>query len=301
MHILLTGGTGLIGKALCRYWTTQGHQLAVLSRTPQRVKELCGPQVQGIARLEEWTGESLDAVVNLAGAPIAERPWTQKRRTLLWDSRVTLTERLVEWLASREQKPAVLISGSAIGFYGDGGERELQEDAQSGNDFGSQLCAAWEAAARHAEPLGIRVALVRTGLVLAPGGGFLQKLLPAYRLGLGGRIGSGQQWMSWVHLDDQVALIDFLLNHPAASGPYNACAPQPVRNAEFSQALGQALHRPTILAVPAPLLKLTLGELSTLLLGGQKALPAHLQEAGFTFRYPELPAALASVLGENRH
>ncbi|UVO19869.1 TIGR01777 family oxidoreductase [Stutzerimonas stutzeri] len=297
MNILLTGGTGLIGRALCRHWTAQGHNLWVWSRTPQRVAQLCGPQVRGVGELRELDSQALDAVVNLAGAPIADRPWTKARRALLWQSRVRLTEQLVVWLGQREKKPQVLISGSAVGWYGDGGEHSLTEDSQVvTGDFASQLCGAWEETAREAEALGIRVVLVRTGLVLAADGGFLQRLLPPFRLGLGGRIGSGRQWMPWIHLDDEIGLIDFLLHQPQARGPYNACAPQPVRNADFARTLGRALHRPALLPVPAAVLKLSLGELSGLLLGGQRALPARAQAEGFVFHFDSLDVALADLL-----
>lgn len=296
MNILLTGGTGLIGSALCRHWLAQGHQLWVWSRSPQQVGERCGAAVRGVGRLEELDQVQLDAVVNLAGAPIADRPWTKSRKTLLWDSRVHLTEQLIDWLAAREQKPKVLVSGSAVGWYGDGGERELSEDHPPvTQDFASQLCGAWEETASRAEALGIRVVLVRTGLVLAPRGGFLQRLLPLFRLGLGGRQGDGRQWMPWIHVDDQVALIDFLMTQPNASGPYNACAPNPVRNAEFARALGRSLGRPAFMAVPGFVLKTMLGELGGLILGGQRAVPARLQAAGFRFRFEELDAALADL------
>ncbi|WP_324733377.1 TIGR01777 family oxidoreductase [Pseudomonas paeninsulae] len=300
MHILLTGGTGLIGRGLCRHWTQQGHQLTVWSRTPQRVAELCGAQVRGIGQLDEIGDQALDAVVNLAGAPIADRPWTRKRKSLLWASRITLTEQLLAWLQQRQQKPRVLLSGSAVGWYGDGGERELKEDSpQITDDFGAQLCGAWEETAQRAEALGIRVVLVRTGLVLAADGGFLARLLLPFRLGLGGPVGDGRQWMPWIHLADQIALIDFLLQQEQASGPYNACAPEPVRNADFARALGRVLHRPALLPAPAFLLRMAFGELAGLLLGGQRALPARLQEAGFRFRFTDLDLALADLLGRH--
>lgn len=300
MHILLTGGTGLIGRGLCRHWTQQGHQLTVWSRTPQRVAELCGAQVRGIGQLDEIGELALDAVVNLAGAPIADRPWTRKRKSLLWASRITLTEQLLAWLQQRQQKPRVLLSGSAVGWYGDGGERELKEDSpQITDDFAAQLCGAWEETAQRAEALGIRVVLVRTGLVLAADGGFLARLLLPFRLGLGGPVGDGRQWMPWIHLADQIALIDFLLQQEQASGPYNACAPEPVRNADFARALGRLLHRPALLPAPAFLLRMAFGELAGLLLGGQRALPARLQEAGFRFRFTDLDIALADLLGRH--
>ena len=270
MHILLTGGTGLIGRQLCKHWLAQGHRLTVWSRQPETGARVCGAQVLGVARLQEVIG-TVDAVVNLAGAPIADRPWTHKRKALLWNSRIHLTETLLAWMESLEQKPAVLISGSAVGWYGDGGERELTE--ASGpvlDDFPSQLCIAWEETAQRAEALGIRVVLVRTGLVLSAEGGFLSRLLLPFKLALGGP----------------------LLHKQDANGPYNACAPHPVRNREFAKTLGQVLHRPAFMPMPAFALKVGLGELSGLLLGGQKALPERLQAAGFTFQFTELRAAL---------
>lgn len=296
MHILLTGGTGLIGRALCRYWQAQGHQLSVWTRHPEKVAALCGPQVRAIRTLQELDQTPLDAVINLAGVPIADRPWTHKRKALLWSSRIALTETLLAWLESREHKPRVLVSGSAVGWYGDGGERELSEDSPPVNeDFASQLCIAWEETAQRAEAMGVRVALVRTGLVLSAEGGFLSRLLLPFKLGLGGPIGSGRQWMPWIHIDDQIALIDFLVHQDEARGPYNACAPKPVRNREFAKSLGRVLHRPALMPLPAFVLRLALGELSLLLLGGQRAVPARLLEAGFTFQFTDLSAALDDI------
>lgn len=298
MHILLTGGTGLMGRSLCRYWLSQGHQLVVLSRQPEQVARLCGAQVRGIARLADYGEQPLDAVVNLAGAPIADRPWSRKRKALLLASRVELTAQLVGWLAGREHKPKVLVSGSALGWYGDGGEHVLTDDSPAiGDDFAAQLCAAWEFEAQQAQALGIRVVLLRTGLVLARDGGFLARLLLPFKLCLGGPLGNGRQWMAWIHLADQVALIDFLLRHEDASGAFNACAPQPVRNREFTQALGRVLHRPAVLPAPAWALRLVLGELAGLLLGGQRALPSRLMAAGFVFAFNDLDAALNDLLG----
>jgi len=296
MRILLTGGTGLIGRQLCRHWSSQGHHLTVWSRSPEKVAGICGPQVRGIARLEDLGQEPLDAIINLAGAPIGDRLWTHKRKALLWSSRITLTETLLAWLESREQKPEVLISGSAVGWYGDGGERELSEDSPPViDDFASQLCIAWEETAQRAEAMGIRVVLVRTGLVVSAEGGFLSRLLLPFKMGLGGPIGNGRQWMPWIHIKDQIGAIDFLLQRIDASGPYNACAPQPVRNREFAKTLGSVLHRPAFMPLPTLVLKVALGEMSLLLLGGQKAVPARLLEAGYTFQFTDLRAALDDV------
>lgn len=297
MHILLTGGTGLIGRALCRRWLAEGYELTVLSRRPQSVASLCGRSVRGIGQFRDYGDDPLDAVVNLAGEPIADRPWTHKRKAQLWASRITLTEQLLEWLEGRTQKPSVLLSGSAVGWYGDGGERELTEESPPvTDDFASQLCIAWEETAQRAEALGIRVVLVRTGLVLAPDGGFLKRMLPLFKLGLGGPVGSGRQWIPWIHLQDEIALIDFLLRREDARGPYNACAPRPVRSRDFASSLGRALARPAFMPAPAFILRLLLGELSGLLLGGQRAMPARLQAAGFTFAFTDLDTALGDVL-----
>lgn len=296
MHILLTGGTGLIGRQLCRHWLSQGHSLTVWSRRPEKVARLCGTQVRGVGRLEDIGQQEVDAVINLAGAPIADRLWTHRRKALLWNSRIKLTETLLAWLESREQKPQLLISGSAVGWYGDGGERELTEHTPPvSEDFASQLCIAWEETAQRAEALGIRVVLVRTGLVLSAEGGFLSRLLLPFKVGLGGPIGNGRQWMPWIHIDDQIALIDFLLHQKDARGPYNACAPKPVRNREFAKTLASVLHRPAFMPMPAFALRVGLGELSLLLLGGQRAMPTRLLAAGFTFRFTDLRAALDDV------
>lgn len=296
MRILITGGTGLIGRSLCQFWLAQGHELYVWSRTPERVKGLCGDAVHAVAELRELDQVPLDAVINLAGAPIADRPWTQARRKLLRDSRIALTNDLVSWLASLPKKPSVLISGSAVGWYGDGGEDVLTESSPvQAHDFATQLCGDWEVAAQAAEPLGIRVVLIRTGLVLTGKGGFLSRLMPLFKLGLGGKQGSGQQWMPWVHLDDEVALIDHVLHHAEARGPYNACAPEPVRNQAFAKALGQHVKRPAFMAAPGFVLKLMLGEMAGLLLGGQNIRPERTQDIGFEFKYKDLKSALAHL------
>jgi hypothetical protein len=297
MHVLLTGGTGLIGSQLSRYWLSQGHRVSVWSREPARVPQRCGEGARGIASLDALGDETVDAVINLAGAPIAQRPWTRHRRELLWASRIGLTEQLLAWMERQPQRPGVLISGSAVGWYGNGGEHPLNEQSLPvSEDFASRLCMAWEETALRAEALGMRVVLVRTGLVLSAEGGMLTQLLRPFKLGLGGPIGSGRQWMPWVHIKDQIALIDFLLNCHTASGPYNACAPHPVRNQEFARQLGKALHRPAVLPVPAFVLRTALGEMSGLLLGGQRAQPARLEAAGFNFAFSDLQGALDDLV-----
>jgi uncharacterized protein len=297
MRILITGATGFIGRTLCHELRLQGHQLTVLARQPERVAALCGPDIATFRSLTEWSPElHFDAVINLAGEPIMARRWSAARKQVLWDSRVTLTAQLVERMAAARSKPAVLISGSAIGIYGDQGDTELDETSPCGCGFSAELCLAWEQAAGKAEPLGVRVCLLRTGLVIGNNGGFLAQMLPPFKLGLGGRIGDGRQWMSWIHLVDHVTLTRFLLEAPEARGAFNATAPQPVTNAEFTRQLAQALHRPAVLPLPAWLLKLGAGEMAELLLGSQRVLPRKAVASGFEFAYPNLEPALREVL-----
>ena len=302
VRILLTGGTGLIGRALCRQWRAQGHDLVVWSRSPERVARLCAG-AHGVATLRELDGAPpFDAVINLAGAPIADRPWTVQRRKVLWRSRVDLTRELVDWLSRCEQRPRVLVSGSATGWYGDRGQAPLDEDSHPGeHDFGSRLCVAWEDEARRAEGLGMRVVFLRTAPVLARDGGMLPRLRLPFSMGLGGRLGSGQQWMPWIHLDDVVGLIDFLLHRTDCRGAFNACAPHLVRNADFAGTLATTLRRPMLLSVPAWTLRMALGEMSVLLLGSQHLQPKKAMEAGYRFRFPHLEAALGCLLGREKH
>ncbi len=295
MRILMTGGTGLIGRRLCRELRDQGHALTVLSRRPETVAAKCGAGVQAMRSLEEWLPEqTFDAVINLAGEPIADAHWTAARKQALWDSRVTLTEALVRKISAAQHKPAVLLSGSAIGFYGNG-EMPVDESAQAGNDFAAQLCRVWEDVALAAQPLGVRVCLLRTGLVLAPQGGLLGRLWLPFKLGLGARLGDGRQWMSWVHLDDHVAMVLKLLQDESLSGPFNLTAPAPVTNADFTRALARAVHRPAWFVTPAFLLRLALGERARLLLEGQRVLPERMHQLGFQHRYPLLEDALRDV------
>lgn len=299
MNILLTGGTGLIGRALCRSLRAEGHQLTVLSRSPGTVAQKCGPEVRAMGSLDQWTPDChFDAVINLAGEPIADRAWTAAHKQVLRDSRIALTERLIARIAAAERKPAVLLSGSAIGYYGDGGERMLTEGMPPGDDFAARLCRDWEAAARQAEAYGVRVCLLRTGLVLSREGGLLGKLKLPFSLGLGARLGSGRQYMSWVHIQDHVAMTMSLLHDAAFSGPFNLTAPLPVTNAEFTRTLARALHRPAWLVMPAWPLKLALGERAALLLEGQRVIPQALQAAGRSFSFPDLTSAFDELFPE---
>lgn len=296
MKVLLTGATGLIGRRLCRQLLEAGHELVVWSRRPAQVPALCGEAVRGVESLDQLDQESFDAVINLAGAPVADRPWTQARKALLWESRVSLTEELVRWLGTRPRRPDVLVSASAIGWYGDGGDQLLTEASPAQVEYTHTLCDAWEQAAKRAGSYGIRVCVLRIGLVVAPDGGFLQRMRLPFSLGLGGRLGSGEQYMSWIHHQDIEAMLQWLMTSPDCRGAYNGTAPNPVRNREFTRTLGKVLGRPAILPVPGVALKLVLGEMSRLLLTGQRVIPERAQEAGFCFRFRHLETALADVL-----
>lgn len=297
MKILITGGTGLIGRRLCKALLAEGYELTVLSRTPDSVAEKCGAAVRAIGSLNEWQpSQTFDAVINLAGEPIVDQRWTEKRKQMLWDSRIALTEELVRRIAAAERKPAVLLSGSAIGYYGGRGDEALDETSSAGSDFPAQLCIAWEAAARKAEDFGVRVCLQRTGLVLNPEGGLLGRMLPPFRLGMGTRVGDGKQWMSWIHIEDCVTIMMRLLRDGQTRGPYNVTAPQPATNAEFTRTLASVLHRPAPFVAPAALLKLSMGESASLLLEGQRVLPKRLESAHYRFLFPELRSALENLL-----
>ena len=297
MHILITGGTGLIGRHLCQVLLAEGHELTVLSRNPDSVPSLCGAGVHAMAGLEEWhPGLTFDAVINLAGEAIIDARWTAQRKQALLDSRAGLTENLVKRIAAARHKPGVLLSGSAVGYYGNRGDAVLDESAPAGEDFAARLCKAWEAAALGAEIYGARVCLLRTGLVLSRHGGLLGRMLSPFKLGLGARLGGGKQWMSWVHIEDYVAMLLNLLRDARASGPYNLTAPQPVTNAEFTAALAGALHRPAVFVVPAMILRSALGERACLMLEGQRVLPERLQSSGCRFSFANLADALQDLL-----
>jgi uncharacterized protein len=299
MNILITGGTGLIGRKLCAALLKKGYELTVLSRSPDSVTTKCGASVQAMATLDEWTPDRLfDAVINLAGEPIVDKRWTDEQKQRLLQSRVSLTEKLVQHISNANHKPAVLLSGSATGFYGDGGDNILDESHPAGTDFGARLCSAWENAAQAAADFGVRVCLLRTGLVLDSSGGLLGRMLPAFKLGLAARLGNGQQWMSWIHIDDYVAIVLSLLENAQAVGAYNMTAPEPVTNQQFTNTLAHVLHRPALFVAPAFLLKLMLGERAELLLGGQRALPTRIQTLDYDFQYARLEQALTAVLND---
>ncbi|MGO1461659.1 MAG: TIGR01777 family oxidoreductase [Marinobacter sp.] len=297
-RVLITGGTGFIGSKLCPEMQAQGYKLTVLSRqSSSTVRALCG-LVEVINDLESLRADTgYDAVINLAGEGIAEKRWTNERKQALRNSRITLTNKLTEIIKSWDHTPGVLVSGSAVGFYGNQQDSLVTEDTIPHDEFSHQLCKDWEDAALDLRSLNVRVCLSRTGVVAGSGGGFLQRMVPPFKLGLGGRMGSGNQYMPWVHRDDVVAALIWMLETPQASGAYNVVSPNPVTNREFTRCLAKVLNRPAIFPVPAPVLKVALGEMSRLLLTGQRAVPAKLLESGFEFRYPALEEALKSATG----
>ncbi len=297
MHILITGGTGLIGRRICKALLAEGHQLTVLSRHPETVAAKCGNGVRAITTLDEWLPEQMvDAIINLAGEPIADVHWTTARKQVLWDSRVTLTARLVQRIVAAEHKPAVLLSGSAVGYYGNQGNLELDESAGTGDDFAAHLCKTWEDVALSAESQGVRVCLLRTGLILSKDGGLLGRMLLPFKLGLGARMGDGKQWMSWIHIDDYVSTILRLLHEQDMRGPFNMTAPNPVTNAEFTRSLARALHRPALFVAPGFILRAAMGERASLLLEGQRVLPKKIEASGGSFAFKRLESALQDIL-----
>ena len=296
MKILVTGGTGLIGGHLVPRLQELGHQVTVLTRHRDTAREKLNDRLTLWDTLEDKQNlDGFDAVINLAGEPIADKRWTTEQKDRLCQSRWRITQKLVDLINASETPPSVLISGSATGYYGDLGEVVVTEEEPPHNEFTHKLCARWEQIACEAQSDKTRVCLLRTGVVLAPKGGILGKMVPPFRLGLGGPIGNGRQYLAWIHIDDMVNAILWLLDNDLR-GPFNMVSPYPVRNEQFAHALGHALQRPAILRVPATVMRLLMGESSVLVLGGQRALPKRLEAAGFPFRWYDLEEALADVV-----
>lgn len=296
--VLITGGTGLIGRRLIALLLAAGHNVTVLTRDEAKARQLLHSDRLGyVTDLRDVTEHRpIDAIVNLAGEPIADGLWTSAKRTRIMQSRVRVTQQVVSLIARLSHKP-VLVSGSAIGWYGLRGDEPLTETSAGTPCFSHEICAAWEGEAMQAKALGARTVLLRTGPVLDRQGGMLSRLLPPFRLGLGGRFGDGRHWMSWIHRDDLVGLILHAMMRADIEGPLNGTAPQPVTNRDFTDALGTALHRPTLLPVPAWPLKAILGDFAKeLLFSGQRALPEAALASGYGFHHPVLAGALADVM-----
>jgi uncharacterized protein (TIGR01777 family) len=304
MDVVVTGGTGFIGRALCISLQQAGHRVTVLTRRPQEVTRLCGRAVTAVEWVEGGAGawesilERTDAVINLAGAPIADARWTTARKRLLTDSRVSTTRLLVDALSRRSSKPRTLISASGIGYYGASDDRVLDEGAPRGRGFLADLCLEWEAAALEAAAFGTRVVTLRTGMVLEQDGGALPKMLLPFRLFAGGPIMPGSQWVSWIHRRDHIGLIQWALTTEAVSGPVNAVAPGAVTMRTFCSQLGRVLRRPSWLPVPGFALEAALGELGTLMTTGQRVSPVKALAGGYQFQYPMLEPALRAILSK---
>lgn len=293
MRILVAGGSGFLGQALTKALLLRGDEVVVLSRQPQKYAASKAGSIwlSDLNQIER----PVDAVINLTGENLFSHPWTAQRREKLRDSRIAFTWKLVSWICSQVEPPRVLLSGSAIGFYGIGGEQALTEDSPPGTDWASTMVRDWERATAPAASIGVRTVLLRTGLVLGEGG-LLKPLLPLFRARLGGSLGKGQFWYSWIHEQDWVNATLLLLDSAGAAGPYNLTAPNPVRYREFAEALGVALQRPVWLTPPAWVLRLLLGERASLMLGSTKALPQRLQEMGFEWQFPKLSEALDALV-----
>ncbi|WP_018382313.1 TIGR01777 family oxidoreductase [Wenjunlia vitaminophila] len=295
MRIAVTGSTGLIGSALLHDLRADGHDVLRLVRRPARADdEVSWDPSRQVVDTDRLTGT--DAVVHLAGAGVAEHRWTAAYKKTLRDSRVLGTAALAEAVAALDPPPRVLVSGSAIGFYGDTADTPVDESAPPGAGFLADLCQEWEAAAAPAEQAGIRTVFARTGLVVSSRGGAWGRLFPLFRLGLGGRLGSGRQYWSFISLKDELAALRHLLGAEGVSGPVNLTAPHPVTNREVTAAMGRALHRPTLLTVPPPALRLALGEFADDVLSSQRVLPRRLLDSGFTFTHPRIDDAIHAAL-----
>jgi len=301
--VLITGATGLIGTALAASLARDGVPVVALVRDPSRA----APRLPGVT-LHPWDAakglppvaafDGVGAVVNLVGEPIAGRRWSEAHKARVRESRVLATRALVDALRARNDRPSVLVQASGTGFYGDRGDDILTEASARGAGFLAEICREWEAEAEKAAELGVRVVMLRTGVVLSRAGGFLAKILPPFRLGVGGHVGTGKQWLPWIHLDDEIGLIRHVLATASVSGALNAVAPEPVTNAELTTALGRALGRPTVLSAPAFALRLALGgEMAEeLVLASQRAMPVRTLESGYKFRHPLLAPALKDLV-----
>jgi len=298
MNILLTGGSGLIGRALIPHLLASGHQLTVVTRFAHKSCKHMDWRINVITGLKQLSHlNDFGAVINLAGEPIADKRWSAHQKQLLCHSRWDMTGELVRLIKASQTPPGVFISASAIGFYGNQGETLISEQTPAKEEFTHTLCQRWEQIALEAQSAQTRVCLLRTGVVLAPHGGILAKMLPAFRLGLGGRIGSGRQFLPWIHIEDMVRGILWLLTHPI-HGPFNLVAPSQVSQADFARTLAKQLKRPAWFRLPGCVLRVLMGEAAVLVLGGQRALPRRLEESGFSFLYPQLVPALQNVLAE---
>lgn len=295
--VLVTGGTGFIGKALCSELIASGFDVYVLTRRKRSLQATDQNTIKYLTSLDALAGKDIDVIINLAGETISQR-WTRQAKKNIYDSRIVTTQRIVDFMKTLHKRPTVLISGSAVGYYGTDPQKVFVEETGLTQEqgFAQQLCQTWEEEAKQAEHLGVRVVLLRIGPVLEKGGGMLSKLFPSFYLGLGGIIGNGQQWLSWIDRDDLIALILFIIANPQLYGPINATAPQPVTNADFSKTFAKILNRPCFIKTPGFLLKTIFGEMADeIMLQGQKVVPQKALHHGFKFRYPTIDQSLQKI------
>ncbi|GAA60364.1 epimerase family protein yfcH [Pseudoalteromonas sp. BSi20652] len=296
MHIFITGATGLIGSHLCPF-LLHHNQVTVLSRNTTKANVLLSHKVHAVNDINLVDFNTVDIVINLAGEPIVNKRWSDKQKQIIRDSRIGITKQISAAINACSKPPHTFISGSAVGFYGRQNSQSIDESFENPHhEFSHQLCKDWENAALLAQSEQTRVCLLRTGIVLAKKGGALSKMLPAFKLCLGGPIGDGEQGMSWIHIDDMLQLILFVIKHPEISGPVNATAPNPVSNAQFSKSLGEALSRPAFIPMPVAVLKILMGEMSDLLTTGQFVIPHKAQTNKYRFHYPDIKSALESLV-----
>jgi len=297
VNILMTGGTGLIGSEFIRQYSRE-HTFTVVSRNIAKAKSILGDNVEVVEAISEVKNfDTFDAVVNLAGEPIADKRWTDTQKKRICDSRWNITAKLISKFNDSANPPNVFLSGSAIGFYGNQGDKVVTEDTQPHAEFTHELCAKWESIANSVSQEKTRVATLRTGVVLTKKGGALDKMALPFKLGVGGTLGSGDQYLAWIHLQDMVGAIAFLLTNDSCRGAFNLTAPEPVTNRVFSKSLASALGRPCLFKVPSFVMKIAMGESSTMILEGQRVIPEKLTAAGFTFAYPTVKEALDKVYG----
>jgi len=293
MNILITGGTGFIGTPLRRELRNAGHSVVVTTRRPSDSKEMLTWDPPDL--IPQDVISNFDAIINLAGEPIAPGRWTKEKKGRILSSRINTTRALVESIKNAGAKPKALISASAVGYYGAHGDEYVTEETSPASDFLADVCVRWEAEALKARDLGVRVVFIRIGGVLESDGGALPRMVIPFKFFLGGPIGSGKQWFSWIHRDDVAGIMKYALEHDTVSGPVNATAPNPVTNKEFSTALGKVLNRPSCFAVPGFVVELTLGELGSVLLTGQRVLPEKILKAGYKFKYTDVNKALKAI------
>lgn len=302
MKIIISGGTGFIGKQLVNSLAAEGHSLVLLTRNPSTAGPAASPNVTvrrwDGATLGDWSNEidGADAVINFAGEPIAAKRWSASQKKRIIDSRINATRVIIEAMRRAARRPAVLVNASAVGFYGSVPNDEVTEAYKKGSGFLPDTCEMWEGEARKAESLDVRVVLLRTGIVCGEDGGALEKMSLPFKLFLGAPLGTGKQWFPWIHRDDVVGIVHFVLKNSSVSGPVNVAAPDPVTMTQFCQALARTLNRPCLpMSVPSFVLSIALGEMAQMLLTGQRIIPAKLSATGYTFRFPKLNGALRDI------